>query len=79
MLVDKGIATKEEVLANDDFALYEYDKCLRAKKYPLIVLSYVGARATEMPKSEIILSLGQVEKEIQIEKVKAIRVQNVPV
>lgn len=76
---DKGIATKEEVLANDDFALYEYDKCLRAKKYPLFVLSYVGARATEMPKYEIILGLGQVEKEIQIEKAKAIGVQNGPV
>jgi hypothetical protein len=67
------------VLANDDFALYEYDKCLRAKKYPLFVLSYVGPRATEMPKYEIILGLGQVEKEIQMEKSKAIRLQTVPV
>jgi hypothetical protein len=78
MVVVNGITTKEEVLASDDFALYEYDKCLRGKKYPLFVLSYVGARAAEMPKYEIILGLGQVEKEIQVEKARVIRDQNVP-
>jgi hypothetical protein len=79
LIVTNGITTKEEVLASDDLALYEYNKYLQGKKYPLFVLSYIGARAAEMPKYEIILGLGQVGKEIQMEKARVLQDQSVPV
>jgi hypothetical protein len=61
------------VLSDSDYVVYEYHKCYRAKKYPLLVLTYVGVRATEMPYQEIVFGLDGMEKEIQQKKTKFIR------
>jgi hypothetical protein len=61
------------VLSDSDYVVYEYHKCYHAKKYPLLVLTYVGVRGTEMPCQEIVFGLDGMEKEIQQKKMKVIR------
>lgn len=67
------ITMKEELLSNEDFPLYEYNKSFREKKYPLLVINYVGDRGNEIPKREITWGLSNMEQEIQAMKARIIR------
>jgi hypothetical protein len=63
----------EELLGDRDFPFYEYDKYMRAKKYPLMVLSFVGARDANSPKYETLWWFGNIPEEIQAMRAKALR------
>ena len=74
ILVLNGNTTMNEtVLTQEDFPLYDYNKCFRMNKYPLFVLTYVGGRGNEIQKPEITFGLNNVEQEIQAMKAKMIK------
>jgi hypothetical protein len=60
------------VLSDSDFVVYEYEKYLRGKKYPLLVLTYIGVRNGDIPCQEIVWGLSGVEKVIQNKKKRVV-------
>lgn len=72
-VVLNGITMKEELLSQEEFPLYEYNKNLRANKYPLFILNYIGGRSNEIPKHEITLGLNDIKQQIQAMKASVIR------
>ena len=73
ILVAKETKTRDHLLSGSDFAVFEYHNYLQAKKYPLLVLSYVGNRAPDVASQEMVWGLCGVEKEIQAMKMNVIR------
>jgi len=73
IIVSNVVTTKEELLSNEDFALYEYSKHLSCVNYPVFVLNYMGEKGSEIPKHEVTWGLGDVETEIRARKVRLIR------
>jgi hypothetical protein len=73
ILVAKETKTRDHLLSGSDFAVFEYHNYLQAKKYPLLVLSYVGNKAPDVASHEIVWGVGGVEKEIQAMKMNVIR------
>ena len=73
MVVFNEVTTKEEGLSHDDSPIFEYNKNIRAMRYPLFVLTYVGPRGNEILKHEIAWGLNDIEQEIKRMKANAMR------
>jgi len=60
------IRTKEYFLKDDDFLIFEYNKRLREKEVPLLVLTYTPKDGIVNTKHEVVWGLGEMENEMQI-------------